>query len=95
MFSEAIEIIARDENVAGIIVLRKVTTPVEEPSLEILRAISGKERPIVACWIGEEAQQIIRAVQKEGIPTYPTADRAASAMAGLVRYAEIKRTKGG
>jgi acyl-CoA synthetase (NDP forming) len=96
IFAQAIKILLRDENVEGLIVIRKINSKagIQEPSPEIFSAMMGSQKPIVACWIGEPSSPVIKTFQKEGIPTYPTSDRAASAMAGLVRYAEIGRLTG-
>ena len=93
IFAQAINILLRDENVEGLIVIRKMTAGagIGEPPPEIFSAMLGSQKPIVACWIGGSSETI-KALQKEGIPAYPTSDRAASAMAGLVKYAEIKRS---
>lgn len=93
-FVQVLRIIAGDQNVYGIIVIRKMGFA-EEPTPEIVEAMLESKKPIVACWLGEREPgfQAIKLLQERGIPAYPSSDRAAKAMAGLVRYNEIRNLK--
>ena len=93
-FGRAVRIVANDQNVRGMIIIRKMGFT-EEPSPEIVEAMLESKQPITACWIGEREKsfQAIKSLQENGIPAYPTPDRAAKAMAGLIRYSEIRNSR--
>ena len=95
VFSQALKIVASDENVSGLIMIRKVTFEEisAELTVEMMETVSRINKPMVACWIGEAglALRIAKVLQAANVPTYPSPDRAARAMAGLVQYARIKK----
>ena len=51
------------------------------------------EKPVVACVGGdrEAVEKVVKALEEEGFPTYPSIGRAMRALSALYRYALLKR----
>ncbi len=98
MFEIAAEIMFRDPEVHGIILLGLHHLPaLREKYIDEVAKISGKYRkPIVACDIGETEMALYTRFRfdKLGIPSYSSPEDAARAMKSLVRYgAYLKKNK--
>ena len=90
MFELSTEILLKDPEINGIIVLGLHHTPhlTEDFTDRIAKLSKGFQTPIVACDIGEtEMANYIRSrFNKLGIPAYSSPEDAAYAMSGLVEY---------
>ena len=91
---EILSVVLADEGVDAII----IAFISFELSLELPKAIinmSGKtEKPMVVCMGSLGASDdVIMKLENAGIPVYPLPDRAATALAGLVKYGDIKKRK--
>ena len=90
MYELSTEILLKDPEINGIIVLGLHHTPhlTEDFTDRIAKLSKGFEKPIVACDIGETEMAIyIRSrFNKLRIPAYSSPEEAAYAMAGLVKY---------
>jgi acyl-CoA synthetase (NDP forming) len=75
----------------GLIVIAIVSTPqLTEDITEIIIKMKKYGKPIVCCTIGGVfTLNLVRVLEAEGIPVYPTPERAAKAMGALVRYKDI------
>lgn len=90
MFARSIEIVGRADEVDGILLfpLHHIPTLEADYVEKIIEAINKCGKPVVACDVGEaEMAKMVRAkFDKFSIPAYPTPERAAKSMMGLVRY---------
>ena len=89
----AFRIAGMSDEVDGIVA--NVLFQVPLMTLEIVDVVSdfSKEydKPIVCCvWGGRIAQALARELDKSGVPTYPTPERAVDAMWALVKYGEYR-----
>ncbi len=90
----ALEILIKDKNIDGIIVISLFQTVSLNPSvIDVISEIKNKtKKPIVVCATGGEfTRRCLADLDAKGIPTYITPERAVKAMASLVRYGEILR----
>ncbi len=90
----ALEILVKDKNVDGIIVISLFQTVSLQPSvIDVISEIKNKtQKPIVVCATGGEfTKRCLADLEKRGIPTYITPERAVKGIAALVRYGEILR----
>jgi acyl-CoA synthetase (NDP forming) len=98
MFELATDIVFRDADVDGIILLGMHHTPaLQEDYIEKVAKIAlNYTKPIVACDIGETEMAIrTRSMfDKLGIPAYSSPEDAARAMAALVRYGSYLEKSG-
>lgn len=98
MYDLSTDILLRDPEINGIIVLGLHHTPylTEDFTDRIAKLSKGFEKPIVACDIGEtEMAKFIRSrFNKLGIPAYSSPEDAAYAMAGLVEYGTFLMKRG-
>jgi len=87
----------RDSDVDGIIVSVCPTSITNVPAIadviiNLHKTYSHLNKPIIAEFQGgEECNESILRLRKEGIPAYPTPERAVSAVVALRKYAEIKK----
>ncbi|MEM4521869.1 MAG: CoA-binding protein, partial [Nitrososphaeria archaeon] len=92
MFAKVTEIVYHDSKVDGIVLLGLHHVPgLQEDYVDRIASIaSSREKPIVACDIGETemALYIRRKFEKFGIPAYASPEDAACAIAALCNYGE-------
>jgi acetyl coenzyme A synthetase (ADP forming)-like protein len=90
MFELATEILFRDPEICGIILLGLHHTPaLQEDYIDRVAKVASKyDKPIVACDIGETEMALYTRFRfdKLGIPAYSSPEDAARAMNALVRY---------
>jgi len=87
MYGDVIEIVSRDENVDGIVVIVLIHPPGMNVKVvdEVEKAYKSTNKPIlIAATGGEPTQKILRIFQERGIPSYPEVERAVKAMKCLV-----------
>ena len=89
MYAKAVEIVARDENNDGLLVIlspQAVTEPSE--TAERLRAFANlKGKPVLASWIGGVGVRAgVEILDRAGIPTFAYPDAAARAFCAMWRY---------
>ena len=98
MYELSTEILLKDPEIDGIIVLGLHHTPLlTEDFIDRIAELSkGYEKPIVACDIGgtEMANYIRSRFNKLGIPAYTSPEDAAYAMSGLVEYGVYLKKRG-
>ncbi|MDW8034993.1 MAG: CoA-binding protein, partial [Candidatus Korarchaeum sp.] len=94
-FIGALELILRDPNVFGVIVLALHHVPGVTSALPKRIADISKEykKPIVAMDVGSSqyAVEFRKLFEREGIPAYPEPERAVKAMRALVHYGIARR----
>ncbi|MBI4894877.1 MAG: CoA-binding protein [Candidatus Aenigmarchaeota archaeon] len=91
----SIETAMKDKNVDAIllIVLFQLST-LDSTMIKIISDSKKYKKPIVLCSLGGEFTDIYKKILEEsGIPTYPTPDRAAAALAALVKRSEYIKLK--
>jgi acetyl coenzyme A synthetase (ADP forming)-like protein len=88
-YETALNLVLADRNVDGavVIILFQLQT-IEEGIVDVIAKANKKyEKPITVCAFGGGfAKKCAKKLQFEKIPCYPTPDRAAEAMMGLVTY---------
>jgi len=95
-YSRALKVAFSDDRIHSIILLFCQTAVVDPPKLsEVISDIVREYKhckPIVACYIGgEECQKAMRILEQNGIPAYPTPERAVSSLAAIYRWAKWKK----
>jgi acetate---CoA ligase (ADP-forming) len=89
----ALETVARDPNVDGIMVLLtpQAMTEIESTAEEVCKLAEQIEKPILSCFMGEvRVESGIEILTRQGIPNYPFPERAAQAFMGMAEYRKIK-----
>ncbi|MCS7366165.1 MAG: CoA-binding protein [archaeon GB-1867-035] len=90
MFAKSIEIVGQADEIDGILLfpLHHIPTLEADYVERIVETIRKCGKPVIACDVGEaEMAKMVRTkFDKFGIPAYPTPERAARSMMGLVRY---------
>jgi acetyltransferase len=90
MFELAAEIVFKDPEICGVILLGLHHTPgLQEDYIDRVAEVAGKfDKPIVACDIGETEMALYTRFRfdKLGIPAFSSPEDAARAMNALVRY---------
>ncbi|MCK5233247.1 MAG: CoA-binding protein [Candidatus Aenigmarchaeota archaeon] len=87
-YAAALNALIKDRNVDGIIALSLLQTSTLGPEITdvLLDANSKSNKPIVfAATGGEYTQILLRTLEKDGLPTYPSPERAVKAMSVLAR----------
>lgn len=97
-YAAALDILKRDESVDGLIVL--FVSPITINAVEVARAIiaaaQGARLPILTCFMGkEQGRQGVDELRQAGVPVYLFPEEAALAMAGLLRYRQIRERPAG
>jgi acetyl coenzyme A synthetase (ADP forming)-like protein len=90
----ALENTLQDKNVDGVIVILLMQiSALESDIVDVLIDMNDRfKKPLLVCSTGGEFTNIhTKMMEKEGIPTYPTPERAVKAMKALVNYSRIKR----
>lgn len=98
MYRSVIEIVARDENVDGIMTIVLIHPPGMNEKVvdEIEEVYKATCKPIlIAATGGAPTQRILKMFQERGIPSYPEVERAVKAMKCLVdRGKYLRKIKG-
>jgi len=98
MFEKSVEVLLDHPQVDGVILIGLHHAPaVREDFVDRVHGVWKKHRkPLVFCDIGETemARDLRRRSEKLGVPAYPSPERAAAAMAGLVHYGAFLRDQG-
>lgn len=87
MYKNVLDIVCRDENVDGIIVIVLIHPPMMDESIvdKISEVYKSMDKPIlIAATGGEPTQRILKMFQERGIPSYPEVERTVKAMRCLV-----------
>ncbi|MFX0206987.1 MAG: acetate--CoA ligase family protein [Candidatus Hodarchaeota archaeon] len=92
-YKDSIEIIIKDENVDGIVVLlspQAITAPDEVAEI-LVEIAQNTDKPILTCFSGGDSVEPARKkLMMNRIPAYPFPERAVAAMGGLTRYSRLK-----
>ena len=92
-FSRAVKVCSADENVDGIIAIfttQGVSDPTEAARTLVKRYIQ-KDKPIIACWMGEADVKEARDILEEaGIPNYRYPESAVNVFLKMVEYKAIQ-----
>jgi acetate---CoA ligase (ADP-forming) len=90
----ALEQVAQDPNVDGIIVILtpQAMTEIEKTAQALGEVAKTTEKPILGCFMGEYkvAAAIDMLARDYGVPNYPFPERAASAFAAMRTYRELR-----
>ena len=90
----ALEAVAADENVDGIIVIILFQTPTLQPDIVgVISNVSNMRiKPILVCATGGDYARVhVQMLERAGVPVYPSPHRVARAMASLVAYERMRR----
>lgn len=93
MYRCALEACMEDKNIDGILLILLFQPPNIESDVvsHVLEVKSKHQKPMLVCSAGGNYTQLHRDIlERSGVPTYPTPDRAIKALAILHKYAEIK-----
>ena len=88
-YDVAINSAIKDPNVDGIIIVTLLQTATLGPEIVdiIVSANDTSKKPIiVSASGGEYTQLLLRSLEKDGIPAYPSPERAVNAMKTLIEY---------
>ncbi|MFH1126537.1 MAG: CoA-binding protein [archaeon] len=88
-YEVAINAVLKDKNVDGLIIVTLLQTASLGPEIVdvIASANERSKKPIiVSASGGEYTQLLLRSLEKDGIPAYPSPDRAVNAMKTLIEY---------
>lgn len=83
-----------DDNVDGIVIIILFQVPLLEDEVvdRVAEYANNTNKPVVACAMGgEHTKPHADKLEKLGVPTYPSPERAVRAMKGLVDYGNIKK----
>jgi acetate---CoA ligase (ADP-forming) len=89
----ALERVAADPNVGGILVLAtpQAMTEIEETARAVATLADGTEKPVLACFMGEARMNAgIDVLTARGIPNYPFPERAAHAFQAMSEYRRVR-----
>ncbi len=92
-YRKALEIVSNDENVDSIIVITLFQlAPLSSEIMDVLAEANAKtHKPLIVCSAGGEYTRVLlRSFEKQGIPAYPTPERAVKALRVLTEYAKKK-----
>lgn len=92
MYKLALESLLADKTVDAALVVVLFQVPTMDPQIvDVLASVKRFKKPIVVCATGGEFTTLNRKLlEKAGIPTYPSPDRAVRALAALVQQAQHK-----
>ncbi len=88
-FDVAINNVIKDKNVDGIIIVTLLQTASLGPEIvDVIASANERSRKpiVVSASGGEYTQLLLRSLEKDGIPAYPSPDRAVCAMKTLIEY---------
>jgi acyl-CoA synthetase (NDP forming) len=89
----ALETVARDPNVDGILVLLtpQAMTEIDATAEVICKLADQIDKPVLGCFMGEaRVESGIKMLTRQGIPNYPFPERAALAFKGMAEFRKIK-----
>ncbi len=92
-FSDALSIISNDNNVDALMVICLFQTPGADSKVAemIIRYNAMLKKPMVVVSAGGTYSQVHKSImENSGVPVYPSPERAARALAALVRYSKFK-----
>ncbi|MBI1972122.1 MAG: CoA-binding protein [Candidatus Aenigmarchaeota archaeon] len=92
-YKDALDIIAKESGVDCILVilLMQVSTLGSDVIDAITEIYKDRKKPVIACSAGGNFTQLhMHALEKEGIPAYPTPKKAVKAAGALWQYGKIK-----
>jgi acetyl coenzyme A synthetase (ADP forming)-like protein len=92
-YEKALEVLARDRNVDGIIVIPLIQTFSLEPEVvDVIARIKRKARkPVIACATGGGyTKRNLARLERKGVPAYMSPERAVKAMQALVYYSRAR-----
>jgi acetyl coenzyme A synthetase (ADP forming)-like protein len=92
-YEVALNALINDKNVDGIVATVLLQTSTLEPEvIDFLSSINGKsKKPLIVCSAGGEySQLLLKNLEREGIPSYPSPTRAMKAMKVLVNYGKVR-----
>jgi len=88
-YEHALRLVLADPGVDGVLVIvtPQAMTQIEETAHVVGRVARETEKPVLGCFMGESRIAAgIAILQQYGIPNYPFPERAAAALAAMVRY---------
>lgn len=91
-YRQSLDILVRDKNVDGIIVVALLQTISLQPEIVdiVAEAKNKAEKPIVVCSTGGDyTKKYLAEFEKKGVPAFITPERAVKAMWALVKYGEV------
>lgn len=95
-YEAAMEACLKSDKFDGILLITILSTPLlGENITDTIIKMKKFKKPIICCTIGGMfTLNLIRVLEAEGIPVYPTPERAAKAIGALMNYNDIKNGKG-
>jgi acetyl coenzyme A synthetase (ADP forming)-like protein len=95
-YAHALSAVLKDPNVDALLVttLMQITT-LEPEIVDVLTEAQGKKPIVAVCTGGHWSAAHKNLLESRGIPVYPTPERAAAALASLIKYAKFKKLKSG
>jgi acetyl coenzyme A synthetase (ADP forming)-like protein len=93
-YKRAIELVANDPNVDGLIVLLtpQAMTDIENVATEVGELASKIDKPVLGCFMGQaRVKPGIEILRKKGVPNYDFPERAALAFRGVADYRQIRQ----
>lgn len=94
-YEKAIEAVLSDENVDGIIVILtpQIVTQPYETAQSIVRTSKKYEKCVISCFMGgKRVEEGIKILKENGIPNYPTPERAVIALKGMDDYRRFRES---
>jgi acetyl coenzyme A synthetase (ADP forming)-like protein len=88
-YEHALRLVLADPGVDGVLVIvtPQAMTQIEETAHVVGRVARETDKPVLGCFMGESRIAAgIAILQQYGIPNYPFPERAAAALAAMVRY---------
>ncbi len=95
-FGDALSIISNDKNVDALMVICLFQTPGADSKVAemIIRYNATINKPMVVVSAGGTYSQIHKSImENSGVPVYPSPERAARALAALVKYSKFKNSQ--
>jgi len=91
-YEDALNIVLKDNNADAVIVIMLMQiSALDSEIVDVLARMKRYKKPILACMTGSEFTNIHKNIMEEnGIPVYPTPERAAKALKALVDYSRYK-----
>ncbi|MBX3048145.1 MAG: acetate--CoA ligase family protein [Anaerolineales bacterium] len=93
-FQAAIDIVAADPNVDGVLVVvtPQAMTEIEATAEAVAQLAAASEKPVLTCFMGaKRIQPGIEILMRAGVPNYPFPNRAAQAFWAMAEYRRIRQ----